>query len=269
VLGLPIGGAAVSRFGSRCSLRLAFVFYPTMLAPMAVVPSLACMSGLLVVWAMANSVIDVAMNAAGLELEQLLRRPTLSRLHAAQSVGLLVGGLAATIAAGSGIPLLLPFGLMAVVGVLAAAVATTCLPAGAFGARSALLRLPERRLLRLAFVAFCAFLIVGGASNWAAVDLRTEQHASAAVATAGCTLFTAAMVLTRMGGDWAFICPSRSRLAQESAITAAGGARLVVCAHDPTLAMFGWLVTGVGLATLRPPCSALPLHTPRTLHRRL
>ena len=56
--------------------------------PLAVAPSFGWLAALLVVWAAANSVIDVAMNAAGVELEERAGRPLLSRLHASQSGGL-------------------------------------------------------------------------------------------------------------------------------------------------------------------------------------
>jgi len=69
LLGLPAGGALVSRLGSRWSLWLGLAIYPTMLAPLAIAPSLGWLAGLLVIWAGANSLVDVAMNAAGVELE--------------------------------------------------------------------------------------------------------------------------------------------------------------------------------------------------------
>jgi MFS family permease len=252
LLGLPAGGALVSRLGSRWSLWLGLAIYPTMLAPLAIAPSLGWLAGLLVIWAGANSLVDVAMNAAGVELEGQLRRPMLSRLHAAQSGGLLVGGLAATGAATGHLSLLVHFGVIAAAGGLAALLAASRLPAGATRRHTPILIRPEKRLMLLGAVAFCAFLIDGGASYWAAVHLRNEQHSSAAVAAAAYTLLTAAMAFARLFGDWARARFGRVRIVQCCGVTAAGGALLVVLASTAAIAMTGWVIIGVGLAALAP-----------------
>jgi MFS family permease len=253
LLGLPAGGALVSRRGSRWSLRLGFAVYPAALAALAVAPSLAWLSVVLVAWAAANSVVDVAMNAAGVELEQLLHRPLLSRLHAGQGGGLLAGGLAATGAASVHLPLAAHFGFIAAAGAVAAQAATTRVPAGPRGRAVARMQVrPDRRLLLLGTVAFCAFLIDGGATSWAAVDLRTEHHAPAAVAAAGYALFTVALVLGRLLGDRALARFARARIVRACGVIAAVGATGVVLAPTVAVAMTGWAVTGAGLAVLAP-----------------
>jgi MFS family permease len=252
LLGLPAGGVLVSRRGSRWSLRLGFAVYPAMLAALAVAPSLAWLSGALVIWAAANSVIDVAMNAAGVELEQRLHRRMLSRLHGGQSGGLLAGALAATAASATRIPLAVHFGVVAVTGAIAALAATGWLPGGRDSTRAATLTWPDRRLLRLGAVAFCAFGIDGSATSWAAVDLRTEHHASAALAAAGYTLFTVAMVLSRLFGDRIMTRFTPVLIVRAGGVIAGGGAIAVVISPSAAVAVTGWVITGTGLAVLAP-----------------
>src|SRR3954464_1045173 len=100
VAGLPAGGALVARAGSRTALRLGFVGYPLRPpggGPAGAQPALAAA---LAAMAFANSIVDVAMNAQGVELERRCERPLLSGLHAGHSFGLAAGGLAGTLAAG-------------------------------------------------------------------------------------------------------------------------------------------------------------------------
>src|SRR5215212_753647 len=85
VLGLPAGGALVTRLGSRMALRLALPLYAAGMVGVAFAPSLAALAAALAITAAANSVLDVAMNAQGVELDRRLRRPVLSRLHAGHS----------------------------------------------------------------------------------------------------------------------------------------------------------------------------------------
>src|SRR5688572_3618074 len=68
--GLPAGGALVARLGSRPSLRLGFAVYPAALLGVALAPGLGWLVAALAVLAAANSVVDVAMNAQGVELER-------------------------------------------------------------------------------------------------------------------------------------------------------------------------------------------------------
>ena len=130
LVGLPAGAALVARLGSRASLRLAFAVYPPALPAVALAPGLGWLAAALAVMAGANSVIDVAMNAQGVELERRYRRPILSGLHAAH-----------------------PFGML---------VAEPDRP------RRRLLARPSGRLLLLGVIAFCAFLLDGTANNWSA-----------------------------------------------------------------------------------------------------
>ena len=97
---------------------------PTALLGLATAPNLAVLALALAVMATANSVVDVAMNAPGTELERRYRRPIMSSLHAGYSAGLFAGGLAGTAAAAAAVPPLTHFAVVAAVGVVAGLAAT-------------------------------------------------------------------------------------------------------------------------------------------------
>src|SRR3954452_6517125 len=63
ILGLPAGGALVARLGSRRTLRLGFAVF----APGLVAVGLAASLPALAVMALANSIVDVALNSQGVE----------------------------------------------------------------------------------------------------------------------------------------------------------------------------------------------------------
>jgi MFS family permease len=65
IVGLPLGGALCARAGSRTALRLGFVVYPCGLAGIAWSPFVT-----LAVCAIGTSIVDVAMNIQGVELER-------------------------------------------------------------------------------------------------------------------------------------------------------------------------------------------------------
>src|SRR3954471_16399270 len=176
IVGLPLGGALTSRLGSRRSLRAGLAVYPTALLGLAAAPGLAVLAMALAVMAAANSVVDVAMNAQGVELERRHGRPILSSMHAGHSAGLLAGGLAGTAAAAAAVPPIRHFAVVAVLGVIAGVTATRWQVDEPASRPQPVLARPNRPLMLLGVVAFCGFLLDGAAYNWSAVHLHTAYH---------------------------------------------------------------------------------------------
>src|SRR3954462_2431936 len=123
VAGLPLGGAIVARAGSRTGLRASFAVYPLGLVAVSLATGVATLAAALAAMALANSVVDVAMNAQGVELEHRTGRPLLAGLHAGPPLGLVAGGLAGTAAAAAGVSVTVHPCVAAVVGLAVALIA--------------------------------------------------------------------------------------------------------------------------------------------------
>lgn len=250
VAGLPLGAAAVARLGERRSLRAGFAVFPAALVLATLAPGLGWLALALMVWAGANSVIDVAMNAAGVRLEHARERPLLSGMHAAHSFGVLAGGLLAVAAVRAGVDLTLHAALVAAPALAAGLAAPRWIPSA--GERQSVFARPDRAAALLCAMAFCAFLCEGAATNWSAVSLRSEHGAAPALATAGFTAFALALAVARLAGDRLVRRFGRARVVRLSAALAAGGALLAIAAPTAPLAVLGWAVVGAGLAPLAP-----------------
>src|SRR5215213_7492549 len=157
VSGLPAGAAIVSRVGSRRALRTGFFGFAVGLAAVGLAPELGALAAALAVMAFANSVVDVALNAQGIELERRAGGPLLSRLHAGHPFGLVAGGLAGTAAAAAGVSVAAHLAAAAVLGLLCAAAATGKLVEEDRAERRPARARPSRRVLLLGALAFCAF----------------------------------------------------------------------------------------------------------------
>src|SRR4051794_23949613 len=94
VAGLPAAGALVARVGSRAALQLGFAAFAPALLAVSLAGGAASLAAALAAMAFANSCVDVAMNAQGVELERRTGRALLSRLHAGHPLGLVAGGVA-------------------------------------------------------------------------------------------------------------------------------------------------------------------------------
>src|SRR3954463_6038608 len=224
IAGLPLGGALVAPAGSRAALRGGFVAYPLALVPVAFAGGVATLGLALAAMAVANSVVDVAMNAQGVELERRFERPLLSRMHAGHSFGLAAGAVAGTVAAAAGVPIRVHFAAAAALGLaLGAFVPRALVPEDAVepGRRFAW---PRGPLALLGVVAFCAFLMDGAAYNWISVQLRSERGAAPAPAAAAFMLYALTLAGGRLAGDALVTRFGRVRVVRGSALVAAAGA---------------------------------------------
>jgi MFS family permease len=252
VVGLPAGGALVARIGSRRALQVGFSVYPTALFAVGLAPGLTALAGSLAAMAAATSVVDVAMNAQGVELERRYQRPILSGLHAGHPFGLVAGGLAGSAAAAAGLSVAAHFAAAAGVGLVTALAATASLVREPARDGQPTFVRPNGRLLLLGAIAFCAFLLDGAAYSWSAVHLRTEHDTSPGLAATAFTLFSLTLATGRLFGDRLVARAGRARVVQACGAVAAAGSALAICAPTTGVALAGWALFGLGLAALAP-----------------
>jgi predicted MFS family arabinose efflux permease len=213
VFGLRLGGVVAPRFGSRGILRVAMPLFACSLSGLLLAGGLVGLTAAVFVFAVANSVVDVAMNAHGVSLERVTGRAMLSGMHAYHSLGAITGALLGALAELVRLPVPAHF---AMVSVLVAAVsvagsrsllsartdavpsAPPALPGAKPGRRAARWPLPVKLL---GLLAFCMALAEGAANDWATVYLHEEVGASTSVAALGFGLFATAMFGGRLLGD--------------------------------------------------------------------
>ena len=252
IAGLPAGGAVVARAGSRAALRVGFVVYPLGLVAIGFADGLGTLALALAAMAVANSIVDVAMNAQGVELERRSGRPLLSGMHAGHGLGLAAGGLAGTLAAAAGVPVRAHFAVTATLGVAAGALATRALVREDGDGGERRFAWPRGSLALLGAVAFCAFLLDGAAYNWIAVQLRTERDAAPALAAAAFMLYALTVGGARLAGDRLVARFGRARVVRASALVAAAGCGVAVTVPGVAPALAGWALFGLGVAAIAP-----------------
>jgi MFS family permease len=250
--GLPAGAALVVRRGSPAALRIGFAVFAAALAAAAFSASLGVLVVALVTMAAGNSVVDVAMNAQGVELERRAERPLLSGLHAGHSLGVLAGGLVGTAAAAGGVDVRVHLAVCAATGLVAVQIAAGALAREPDAEGAPAWASPSGRLLLLGAIAFLAFLAEGAANDWSAVHLRRERGAGEGTAAAAFTGFALALAVGRLAGDRLLARFGRGRVVRAAGLVAAAGGALALLGPGIGAAMAGWAVLGLGLALLAP-----------------
>ena len=268
LLGAPIGsvlamlatGWLLPRLGSRLMVQITLVGYclAVMTIGMAGTPLALFLSLALV--GVFQGAMDVSMNTQGITVERWLRRPIMSGLHGAWSIGSLGGAAMGALAVGQGIGLT---GQMVVLGLLvlltAGWLSLRLLPDPATATathethvtrRGSVLTHPV--VLILSGVAFASMICEGAVADWSAVYLHDALHSSATLAGFGYVAFSTTMVALRLGGN-ALLTRVRPRTALPvlSLIATVGlGAALVL--NHPVAALLGFAALGIGLATVIP-----------------
>jgi fucose permease len=264
VLALPTAGLVVNRLGARRTVAgaalltglgtlLVGVGADALTNPVAVAVGLFGLGFGIGTW-------DVSMNVEGAEVERRLGRTLMPRLHAGFSLGTVVGAGLGAVAAGVQLPVWLHLGVVGVLTLVVAPVASRFFlpaaatgpgpdPAASRGARPSLrASWREPRTLLLGVLVLAAALSEGIASDWLAVGLVDGLRASAAVGALGYAIFVAAMTVGRIWGTLAIDRFGRVRTLQISGALTAAGVLLVGFGGSLPVALTGAVVWGAGTA---------------------
>lgn len=267
VLGMPVNGWLVDRFGSAPMTRLGGVLLGITLVGPGLAASLGWLVAALLVFGAAMSLLDVAMNAHGVRVERAYGRPFMSSFHASYSIaglaGAVIGGLCAR--AGTGV---LP--MLAVTAVPFVVVSWICgrlltldrAPAtsDAIGEGSGNLnaigdRAPRGITLTVVlfgFLGVCATLGEGAAADWSAVYLHDEMGSSQGFAPAAFAAFSIMMAVGRLLGDRLALRLGPVRLVRGCGLLAAAGLSAALVTTSQPVAVAGFGLMGAGLSCIVP-----------------
>ncbi|QXJ19874.1 MFS transporter [Actinomadura graeca] len=251
---MAVTGALVARYGSRPVTRAALTAFCVPPVLIGLAGSWAALFAVLTAWGAAVGCLDVAMNSAGMAVQERYGRPIMSGLHASFSGGALLGAAGGAAAAHLGVPVAWHLGVTAAAALAAGLAATRALlPAGADAqAGGPAFARPTRPLLLLSALAFAALLSEGAAGDWSAVYLRDVLDAGPGAAGAGYMAFAVTMTAGRLAGDRLVTRFGPVRVVRVLAAVAAAGFGAGLLAGHPVPALAGLAALGLGLACVVP-----------------
>ncbi len=254
VAALPTAGWLIARFGSRAVTTLSAAALSLAVTLPAVSPGVVASAAALAVLGVCNAVLDVAMNAQGVLVEESYGRPIMSSFHALFSLGGLLGAGGASLAMAASLNAITHLVLVALLGLAATALAAAHLvptPRSPGPAQAGFVA-PPVAFLSLGLLAFCALLAEGAMGDWSAVYLRDSLGTSAAIAAMGFAAFSLAMALGRLVGDALARRLGGPRLLRVSGSLAAVGLSVALLVGQPGIALLGFGLVGLGVANLIP-----------------
>ncbi|GAA2795442.1 MFS transporter [Kitasatospora paracochleata] len=254
-LAMPLAGRIVHRYGARAAVQGLLTLWCLSLALPALAPNLAVLGLALFGYGATAGMADVAMNAQGVEVEERLGTSIMSGLHGMWSVGGLVASAFGVLAAHAGVDARVHFGVAALVlTALAQPVCRGLLDVRPVAGEQAPPRfaLPPRAALVIGLVGFCAVFAEGASMDWSGVYLRDITGSSASTAAACYTAFAATMAAARLCGDLVVRRLGPVRTVRIGGAVATAGGLLVIAADTPYLAIPGFALIGIGIATVVP-----------------
>ena len=254
LVGLPLSGALVARFGSRRMTVVAGLAFSASLVLPALATNAVTLTLTLVLLGAATGILDVSMNAAGAIVERRGRRSIMSSYHAGFSFGGLLGAALGGFLAGRGVDPLPHLALAALVGLGAMALATRPLLPSDASERTigpAFAR-PTRSLALLGAIGFGALLSEGAMADWSGIYLRDVRATDTATAAYGYAAFSLCMALGRLTGDWLVGGFGAAVAVRAGGLVAAAGLAAALLVPSVGLALVGFAAVGLGISIIFP-----------------
>ena len=256
VLSLFVAGRIVGRLGARNASLYAALVMSLSLGIVLEYPNVAMLLPAMLVFGASMSLFDVAINTEGSLLECLSGRPIMSNLHGMFSVGGMAGAaIVATLLSAGMAPRLQLFGVCAGIALVVVTASRGMLETHAGsgdGGEKANFAWPRGLLLVIGLLIFAGMTAEGVMYDWSVLYLKQDVGLPQAQAALGYATFSAAMALSRFGGDFLRTRYQEQALLRFGAGLAAVAMAVVLISANKWVALVGFAFVGAGLAPVAP-----------------
>ena len=267
MLMMPTSGWLVSRFGSRMVMTCAALVMACALPLLLLLPSTGTMAVTLFLFGSSIGAIDIAMNAHGIQVQNLYGRPIMSSLHGLFSVGGLLGSL--------GLGFLIKLGVNPIYAIVSIAILMILITLTQYKhlfpadvERQVMLRFApasakplegnqsfnwlHSSVLFLGLMCFAVFLAEGAILDWSAIFLRDVKGIDIALAGTGYAAFSVAMATMRLVGDRLVARLNGKTVVVGGSLLGAMGLLIAILSPWVWGGLAGFVLLGLGAANIVP-----------------
>jgi len=254
MVALPIAGWSVHRFGSKLITVIAAIAYGLLLLLISHAAEIWQLSVLLFFFGFAGDILNISMNTQGLSIQQVLRKPILSGLHAQWSIGALAGAVIGGWSMKNSQTIQQHFLFVSMISMAIALwmffYLITDYKHDDSGQK--LFTWPGKVLLILGLICFCTAMAEGAMADWSSLYYRQVLEDKNKVSTTGYTAFTFAMALGRLTGDRLIqILRFRNTLILNGLLIVLG-LTLALGWQVPIAVISGYALVGLGVSSVIP-----------------
>lgn len=262
---MPLSGLFSNRYGSRKVIIFASFLMAVTLPLLLILKSVTWMTAALYVFGGAVGTVDVAMNAHGVQVQNIYGKSIMSSFHGLFSVGGLLGSL--------GLGALMKAGFEPLYAALTISTVLIVIVLSQY--RSLLTRDEEMQAIQkfssdsnrgkdgswswlnvsvffLGIMCFIIFLSEGAMLDWSAIFLKENRGIDPKLSGIGYAAFSIAMATMRLVGDKLVSRFNGKKVVVGGSLVAAGGIMIIVLSQSVILALPGFILLGVGAANIVP-----------------
>ncbi|PAY01988.1 MFS transporter [Pseudoalteromonas sp. HM-SA03] len=252
IFAMPISGALAIKYGCKRILQASAILIVVCLPFFALVNSVVSLAVLLVIFGLSIGTTDCVMNIQAVLVEERSKMSLMSGFHGFYSLGGIVGAGAVAvllIAAFSAFEICLA---MALVVLLCLLIARGDLLPFASQTEGPAFALPKGPVVLIGVICFAMFLAEGTVLDWSGIYLMDYQNASTGMAALGIFSFSITMTLGRLFGDRIITHFGQRVVLTISGLTASLGLLIAIAPMNFYLALFGYVLMGIGCANVVP-----------------
>ncbi len=252
---LPISGWMVTKYGSRNMALIGAILYVITLTLIGSVSRVEHLVTVLFAFGLWGNLTNIAINTQAVEVEQIYQKSIMGSFHGIWSMAGFVSALVGSIFISAHIPPNIHFFFIAiaVLAIIFIAYRHTLTDNGQTSNKTQPLFVkPDRELLILGLIGFCAMVCEGAMFDWSGVYFQEVIEAPSKLTTMGYVAFMATMTTGRFAGDWLANRIGRKKLLQLSGLLMGTGIMIAVLLPYLQTATLGFLLVGFGVSSVVP-----------------
>jgi MFS family permease len=256
VVAMPFTGWMIIKNGSRKVTLISLLAYCALVPLIPLMARVPVLVLLYVVMGAFTGMLDVAMNAQAVMVEQQYKKPIMTSFHAFFSIGMALGAWCGSLFSDLDLHLIYHFLTISITALCACVWVSQNLihdkPAQASQDEGPLFRVPSRSLIGVGIIAFCCMMGEGSMADWTVNYMEKITGASRTLAPIALSAFATAMTLGRLTGD-----KIREKYGDSFLIVAGGlvstfGLFIALLVPLSSVAIAGFFLVGLGLSTIVP-----------------
>jgi MFS family permease len=254
VIGLPIAGWSVLRFGSRRVIMIGSFAYAMTLPLIGLAPSTWLIIPVLIFYGFLGNVMNISLNTQALDLEDQMGKSILASFHGLWSIA---GFTGAGIGAGMiflGVGPTLHYAIVTLVSIIIIISVQKYILKEQKVAEGGgmVIKKPDNLLLRISMIAFLAMMAEGCMFDWSGVYFKKVVETEPTWIALGYVAFMGSMAAGRFLTDRMTSRFGRVAVIQFSGLLIFIGLMIAVIWPTILMATLGFLVVGFGVASLIP-----------------
>lgn len=254
IVGLPLSGWLVSRFGSKTIVINALIFYALMLAALGFAQNITQVVLVLMFYGAAGNIANIAMNTQAVGVEAKYGRNIMASFHGLWSLaGFTAAGIGTYMIGKDIIPFHHFIMISGLILIALAVIFQYLLPNEERTAVSNKIFVkPDRSLVMLGVIAFCCMICEGAMFDWSGIYFKKIVNAEGAWIGAGYTAFMFTMAAGRFVGDWVTMKLGFKKTIQLSGALIVTGLAISLVFPYLAPAITGFFLVGLGVSSVVP-----------------